>query len=331
MEKPFLTIEEQVELLRFRGIAINNQTNTVLMREGYYSLINGYKDPFLDKEKTEQEGDDRFISETSFDDIYSLFDFDRNLRDVTFPYLIRAEATVRTAISYCFSKHHTGQNDYLSQQNYCTVDEYINYCSDIKNEDEGKAEYFDELSKLIGRLRNRVKYSQASFIAHYREAFNEVPLWVLSNDLTFGTLEHFFNFMRPAEKKEVCKFISESTGRLGDKTLGFFSVDEARIGLEALVKFRNICAHDERLYCASVGDRKQINFIRMALYLERYLTTSEFFSFINKFLDVFESTHISSTENILSSLGFDEFREEINRRLKRLPMNSKKPSASGRM
>ena len=36
MEEPFLTIEEQVELLRSRGIAINNQTNTVLMREGYY-------------------------------------------------------------------------------------------------------------------------------------------------------------------------------------------------------------------------------------------------------------------------------------------------------
>lgn len=331
MEKPFLTIEEQVKLLQSRGIIISGQTSTVLMREGYYSLINGYKDPFLDKEKTKQECDDRFIDKTSFDDVYSLFDFDRNLRDVTFPYLIRAEATVRTAISYCFSRHHTGQNDYLSQQNYCTSDEYINYCSDIEDEDEGKTEYFDELSKLIGKLRNRVEHSRASFIVHYREAFNEVPLWVLSNDLTFGTLEHFFNFMRPTEKEEVCKFISESTGRLGDKALGFFSVDEARIGLEALVKFRNICAHDERLYCASVGDRKQINFIRMALYLERYLTTDEFYSFINKFLNVFESIHISSTENILSSLGFDEFREEINRRLKRIPVNDKLPPMSDNM
>lgn len=47
--------------------------------------------------------------------------------------------------------------------------------------------------------------------------------------------------------------IAASTGRLGDKRLGFFKVEKADVAIEAMVKFRNICAHDERLYCAIGG------------------------------------------------------------------------------
>ena len=59
-------------------------------------------------------------------------------------------------------------------------------------------------------------------MTHYREKYGAVPIWVLVNDLTFGNLEHFFNLMKPSEKAAVCKTISTSTGRLGDKTLGYF-------------------------------------------------------------------------------------------------------------
>lgn len=76
---------------------------------------------------------------------------------------------------------------------------------------------------------------------------------MLCNDLTFGNLEHFFNIMKPAEKEDVCRMIAASTGRLGDKRLGFFKVEKADVAIEAMVKFRNICAHDERLYCAIGG------------------------------------------------------------------------------
>ena len=71
-------------------------------------------------------------------------------------------------------------------------------------------------------------------------------------------MEHFFNLMKPKEKSDVCKMIATGTGRLGDKLVGYFDVPTARISLEVLVKFRNICAHDERLYCAHVGDRKNV-------------------------------------------------------------------------
>lgn len=80
MDKPFKTIEEQVELLEARGVATDDDTPEVLLREGYYSVVNGYKAPFIDKEKTESVKDDRYLPGTSFADIYALFMFDRELR-----------------------------------------------------------------------------------------------------------------------------------------------------------------------------------------------------------------------------------------------------------
>ena len=47
MDKPFKTIEEQVELLEARGVATDDCTPEVLLREGYYSVVNGYKEPWV--------------------------------------------------------------------------------------------------------------------------------------------------------------------------------------------------------------------------------------------------------------------------------------------
>ena len=80
MDKPFKTIKEQVELLEARGVATDDDTPEVLLREGYYSVVNGYKALFIDKEKTESAKDDRYLPGTSFADIYALFMFDRELR-----------------------------------------------------------------------------------------------------------------------------------------------------------------------------------------------------------------------------------------------------------
>lgn len=89
-DKPFLTIEEQVRLLESRGLGVDADTGPTLMREGYYSIVNGYKDPFLDSGKSIEAGEDRYLEGISFSDLYTLFTFDRELRSLTFRYLILA-------------------------------------------------------------------------------------------------------------------------------------------------------------------------------------------------------------------------------------------------
>lgn len=182
--------------------------------------MNGYKDSFIDREAAAAAGDDRYREGATLADIYDLFSFDRKLRGLTFHCLIKAEAAVGTAIPYCFSDAHRDEDAYLFQANYCSKEEFA-----VSGNDSNR--YASEITGLIGILSSRANRSRASFITHYRESYGAVPLWVLTNDLTFGNLEHFFNLMKPAEQRDFCKTIVRSMGRLGDGKLGYFDVQRA--------------------------------------------------------------------------------------------------------
>ena len=60
MEKPFKTISEQLLILESRGLLTDGSSREILEREGYYSVVNDYKDPFLDSWKTAMSRDDRY-------------------------------------------------------------------------------------------------------------------------------------------------------------------------------------------------------------------------------------------------------------------------------
>ena len=310
MGKPFLTIEEQIELLERRGVSRTKGECCALMREGYYSIINGYKEPFLEPVVTKDDLNDRYKGGTSFDDIFALFTFDRSLRALTFRNLIKAEATARTAIAYTFASAHRGQDAYLLQESYCSEQEYLEY-------NRSNNSYADELSGLTSILKRTRDKSDSDFISHYRNAHGSVPIWVLCNALTFGNIQHFFNMMKPNEKVSVCKMIAESTGRKGSKLLGYFDVDEARVSLEVLVKFRNLCAHDERLYCAHVGARKNVGYSKMIWMLERFLTEEEFYGFLRDVTDlVGDYLEVNAAgAHLLDDLGFPEMLSKMQQRI----------------
>ena len=56
MDKPFLTLDEQVNRLESRGLLVDTRTRWILEREGYYSVVNGYKWPFLDEGESAKAG-----------------------------------------------------------------------------------------------------------------------------------------------------------------------------------------------------------------------------------------------------------------------------------
>ena len=39
MGKPFLTIQQQIELLESRGVKTDDASGSILLREGYYSVV----------------------------------------------------------------------------------------------------------------------------------------------------------------------------------------------------------------------------------------------------------------------------------------------------
>lgn len=175
------------------------------------------------------------------------------------------------------------------------------------------ANFAQEIAGLTSVLGRRVSNSKSDFIVHYRNSYGAVPIWVLVNDLTFGNIEHFYNLMKPKDKSAVCKIIVDSTGRTGSHKLGFFSVDDARVSIEVLVKFRNVCAHDERLYCAKVGGRKNVNYIRMVWMLERYLTENEFKRFIKDLTGLLmRYVETYAIKYVLNQIGFVELLQKTS-------------------
>lgn len=115
MDKPFRTVEEQVALLESRGMATDGDTADILLREGYYSVVNGYKAPFIDRNASAAAKDDRYLPGSRFADVYSLFKFDRELRLLLFGRFSIAEETLKTVAAYCFSKSPCGPTRTLSQ------------------------------------------------------------------------------------------------------------------------------------------------------------------------------------------------------------------------
>ena len=55
MAKLFKSIPELIELLEMRGARTTDATAIILMREGYYAVVNGYGKAFLDKKGIQSE------------------------------------------------------------------------------------------------------------------------------------------------------------------------------------------------------------------------------------------------------------------------------------
>ena len=109
--------------------------------------------------------------------------------------------------------------------------------------------YEANLSKLMSVLYDKVTPSgdrpMRVFVEHYLNAYGFVPLWVLQNDLTFGNMSHFFQLQRRGVQNEACRIVQDVSGR----SARIQPIDLLR-AYSVLVEYRNICAHDERLYCA---------------------------------------------------------------------------------
>lgn len=249
--KEFKTIADQIGILESRGMHVGEQAAAVLLRENYYSVINGYKDPFLDREAMQSSADDVYIEGCRFEWVFSLFQFDRELRRVTFSYLIQAEAALKTATVYAFCEAHRGCSDYLDRASFCSAGDML-----VPKAFKGDRASLHSRSmrKLMEILNRKLVVGPATrpFVAHYVAAYNEVPLWVLSNDLTFGNMSHFFQLMKRSDQNSACKNLFKTTLRANsDKRI---SPHEVLRAYDVLTRFRNLCAHDERLYCAKAGN-----------------------------------------------------------------------------
>ena len=94
--KIFRTLEEQIEILQSKGLIIDdvNFAKEVLLRENYFFLA-GYRHLLL-----KSKNDKRFLPNANFNELYALFNFDRQVRNIIFKNLLIIENNIKSIFSY---------------------------------------------------------------------------------------------------------------------------------------------------------------------------------------------------------------------------------------
>lgn len=227
--KIFTTTSEQIQKQLSRGLNIINDlpTQKTIEQENYYNLFNGYKWLFLDSSYT--GFDERYLPGTDFNEIYALCLFDRELRNIFIRYILEIENMIKSVLAHDFSKKY-GHDNYLRVSNFeITVQ---------PKEHKTPAQKIGDVSDLIGNLQREIARQLSKnnpMISHYMLEYGYVPLWVLVNTLTLGTISTFYANLKAKDQNDIGRFFQ-------------LKPDELNSILKVLSIFRNACAHDERLY-----------------------------------------------------------------------------------
>lgn len=217
MQKVFKTLDEQVHIMQSKGLVISDieETKDILLRENYF-FINGYRLLFM-----ESSSNKKFLSGTTFEEVYSMFQFDRHLRNIIFKNLLIIENNIKSITAYNLSKHYgIREEEYLNPKNFT---------SDRKR----KKQVDDLLRKMKRQIRINGGQHQATM--HYIDKYGYIPLWIVVKILSFGIVSELYQILKPENQAEIAQDFG-------------VSVDQLIVYLPILANFRNLCAHEDILY-----------------------------------------------------------------------------------
>ena len=303
--KEFKTLDEQIEILKNRGLVINDidKTEELLLRENYF-FINGYRHIFMKNHK-----EDSFIPGTTFEELYAVFQFDRSFRNVLFKNLLIVENNLKSIIAYKLSKKYgIREKDYLKPSNFSQDIKKVRQVNDVLNK-------IKKQIKLNGR--------QHSATLHYISNYGYVPLWILVKLLSFGMINELYSILKPDDKLAIAEYYN-----LDVETLGIY--------IALLSNYRNLCAHEDIVY--DHRTQKEIpdtryhmeldvpttndeyvygkdDIFAVVIMLKCMLTESDFTDFVNEVsydLNLLDGrVNIIPQSKILDRMGFPSNWEEI--------------------
>ena len=303
--KEFKTLDEQIEILKNRGLVINDidKAEELLLRENYF-FINGYRHIFMKNHK-----EDSFIPGTTFEELYAVFQFDRSFRNVLFKNLLIVENNLKSIIAYKLSKKYgIREKDYLKPSNFS---------QDIKK--------VRQVNDVLNKIKRQIKLNgrQHSATLHYISNYGYVPLWILVKLLSFGMINELYSILKPDDKLAIAEYYN-----LDVETLGIY--------IALLSNYRNLCAHEDIVY--DHRTQKEIpdtryhmeldvpttndeyvygknDIFAVIIMLKCMLTESDFIDFVNEVsydLNLLDGrVNIIPQSKILDRMGFPSNWEEI--------------------
>lgn len=211
--KEYMTNNELIDYLSSKGVIIENKDKSLqrIERYTYYSIVNTYKSIFKDK-------NGNYIDNVTFDEIYSLFEFDKNLKNIILKNCLEIETVIKSIMANQISKIY-GVKDYFKISNWDnSIDNTI------------KENLFEKINNEIEK-----DYNTHTAVTHYIDKYGFVPPFVLVKILTFGVASSYYGLLKQSDRQAIAKYF-----KISDKLLKQI--------LKNLTTIRNVAAHSDRLY-----------------------------------------------------------------------------------
>lgn len=279
--------EELLEHLKNKNVIIDDENITlnVIDNYSYYSVVNTYKYVF-------KKDDNTYIENVRFNEIYSLYNFDKNIRTIFLKYALEFELKIRGVMGNILAKNY-GLKKYLNKINF---DELANE-EDINNVIE---------SINIEIDKNKGKHPA---ITHYDQAYGFIPPFVAIKILSFGQISRWYGLLKQSDRNEIAKKFNVSPKLLKQILIN-------------MTLARNICAHSDRLFSfhskffmtfSLIDNRYKVNNNSTNLYMlirsmEKFLSEQDYkdlMNLINKeFIKLNESIKSIDARVILKIMGY---------------------------
>lgn len=232
--KDFKTIAEQIEILRSRGLKIENESKArdFLLRNNYYR-ISGYS-------LTLREND-IFAKSATFQNIEDIYNFDHEFRHIILHHIETIEVQMKSIYAYEFTKIY-GPLGYLDANNF-----------------SNKAKHREIIEKANQQKRQRLAHE--AYLKHFvNDLHQEIPLWAYVDLLTISDISFLYAISEHSLKETIAQHYGLTINR-GPEILGQY--------MHSMTIIRNLCAHGSRIYNRLFEQKPSLNKKEQALLIHR--------------------------------------------------------------
>lgn len=228
------TVDEQIALLRTRGMEVNEPLARQWLSSVSYYRLSGYWYSYRvlpePEDPKEPQRADNFVPGTTFEEVVALYEFDRKMRTLIYDGIERIEVALRARIG-----------ELLIAKGALSYKDRSYFRENFQHQD-----WLETAEKRVDRARKR---SQA--VAHYAANYDDYPFWVLADVLDFSDISILFDGLLLEDQRSI----SHSFGfRIDPDQLNsrqkksYYNQDPLARWCEQLTVLRNTCAHHGRLW-----------------------------------------------------------------------------------
>ena len=288
--KPWLSVDQQLELLRQRGLLIDDYAKAYacLGRIGYYRL-SGYLYAFRVRSdvccpyprhattrRTERLVLDEYKAGSTFRDCMTLYIFDKKLRVLMLDALERVEIALRVDIAHLLGKRNTFAYLY-PEEFHPSFSQEISLRTGMTKQHE----WLRKQADLIIR-------SGEEFVSHNkRKTGLPLAIWIACEVWDFGATTKIFGGLKEEDQDCISQKYCIRNGRI------FAS------WLETLNYLRNVCAHHSRLWNRNMERQPKLPDQREVVWVNSFVSNPH--ALARCFLQILMLAHLIKKLNPNSS------------------------------